>query len=383
MVKFNAFTRRREEMSQRVLPGSTPPGVFVGRFGWPKVRIGPLVTPERGDTLLYDSPEMWVGRPLEEIVGFRTSLVRGTYRVNVDDANKPGRLLEDLQLLSLSTNSTEAEATFSRAPRFHLTLSDEVPPYGPTAPLEKFSVEDVKVDQRMEKESSDIHATATTAVVELYKNSLPVSRIERAFSAGTLGRQGHRRLVPTRWSITAVDDILSKANLGRVRHLPEFSEWWLYTLTALGNRWFILILPGSWRYESIEAWFPRTLWNPVGSDVMMLGDWEGFDGRTEYAGMGGCYYAARLAVSEHLERIQRQAGVVILREIHPGQVMPLGVWNVREHVRATLKQQPERLGSMEEVHERVKGFLAIPLPNWLMQSHWLAEWKVQKRLEEF
>jgi len=370
-------------MSQRVLPGSTPPGVFVGRFGWPKVRIGPLVTPERGDTLLYDSPELWVGRPLEEIVGFRTSLVRGTFRTHVDDANNPGRLLEDLQLLSLSTRSTEAEATFSRAPRFHLTLSDEVPPYGPTAPLEKFNLEEVKVDQRMEKESSDIHATATTAVVELYNQSLPVSRIERAFSAGTLGRKGHRRFVPTRWSITAVDDILSKSNLGRVRHLPEFSEWWLYKLTALGNRWFILIMPGYWRYESIEAWFPGTLWNPVGSDAMMIGDWEGHDGRTTYAGMGGCYYAARLAVSEHLERIQRQAGVVILRETHPGQVMPLGVWNVREHVRTTLQGNPERLGSVEEVHEKVKEFLAIPLPRWLQQSHWLAEWKVQKRLEEF
>jgi hypothetical protein len=383
LVKFDAFTKRREGIIQRIIPGSTPPGIFVGRYGWPKVRIGPLVTPEVGDTLLYDSPEMWVGRPLEEIVGFRTSLVRGTSRFHVEDANHPTRLLEDLQLVSLSTSSSDVEATFQRAPRFHLTLSDEVPPYGPTAPLEKFDLNEVKVDQRMEKSTSDIHAPAKTAVFELYEKGLPVSRIERAFSAGTLGRKGHRRFVPTRWSITAVDDILSKANLERVKCLQEFSEWWLYRLTALGNRWFILLLPGSFRYESIEAWYPRTLWNPVGSDVMMIGDWEAHDGRTVYAGMGGCYYAGRLAVTEHLERIQHQAGVVILREILPGQIMPLGVWNVREHVRATFQQKPERLVSIEAVYEKIKEFLAIPLPRWLGQSHWLSEWKAQRRLDEF
>ncbi|EQD64458.1 hypothetical protein B2A_01987, partial [mine drainage metagenome] len=30
-----------------------------------------------------------------------------------------------------------------------------------------------------------------------------------------------------------------------------------YRLTALDNRWLILFLPGSWRYESIETWYPK------------------------------------------------------------------------------------------------------------------------------
>ena len=383
LVKYDAYTRMRASLTGRVIPGSTPPGVFVGRFGWPKVRIGPLVAPEGGDTLLYDSPELWVGRPVPEIVGFRTSLVRGTKRTHVDNADAPSRELEDLQLISLSTASSDVEATFTRTPRFHIALSDTVAPYGPTAPLESLRVGNVKVDQRMEKEASDIHVKAGTAVRELYQRDLPVSRIERAFSTGTLGRKGHRRLVPTRWSITAVDDILSKGNLERVRHLPEFSEFWAYTLTALDNRWLILLLPGSFRYESIEVWFPKTLWNPVGASMLMIGDWEGHDGRTTYAEMGGCYYAARLAISEHLLRLQRQAGVVILREVHPGEILPLGVWNVREHVRAALKERPERLDSIEAVHQKIRATHAIPLASWLRKCHWLGEWKTQRRLEEF
>ncbi|MCL5984852.1 MAG: Nre family DNA repair protein, partial [Candidatus Thermoplasmatota archaeon] len=343
LVKASEYSRRRGLLTGTTLTGSSPPAVFVGRFGWPKVSVGPLVTPDLGDTLIYDSPEQWVGKDLQEIVGYRTSLIRGTSRMGVDEANNPPPYLEKLQLLSISTQTADAETTFRKTPKFRLTLSDETPPYGPSAPVEKFSLGNVKVNQHLEKLSSDIHAPARTAVSELYGTGLPVSRIERAFSAGVLGRQGRRKLVPTRWSITAVDDMLSKGNMEKVRSLPELSEWWLYSLTALGNRWFVALLPGAWRYESIEAWYPRTLWNPGGGEVLMLGDYEDFDGRWRYAGMGGCYYAARLAVTEHLLRIQRQAGVVILREIHPGQIMPLGVWNVREHVRAALQKTPDQI----------------------------------------
>src|SRR6184192_4868486 len=80
---------------------------------------------------------------------------------------------------------------------------------------------------------------------------------------------------------------------------------------------------------------------------VMLGDSEGFRGRKTYAKPGGCYYSARLAVSEYLDSIGRQAGAVMLREIHPGYIMPVGVWNVRESLRALLKTRFERFDSMD------------------------------------
>ena len=57
------------------LDGASPPSVFVGRYGYPKVRIGPMIPPAHGDTAIMDRTEMWVGKSLEEIVGFRLSLV--------------------------------------------------------------------------------------------------------------------------------------------------------------------------------------------------------------------------------------------------------------------------------------------------------------------
>lgn len=383
LLRYDAFAKTMPMVEGRELDGSSPPGVFVGRFGYPKVSVGPLLSPLSGDTALLDTPEAWVGRSVQEVVGFRTGLVRGTRPIRVLDAEKPIPYLEDLQLLAIAADSAEAEAAFRRAPRGHLSLSDSAPPFGPSAPIERMELDVRRVDQHLERATADIHASARVAVEELYGRGVAVSRIQRAFSVGTLGRHGRRKLVPTRWSITAVDDLLSKENVERIRSFPEMSEIHISTYVALDNRWLLIFLPGNYRYESIEVWYPNTLWNPTGTQVVMMGDHEGFYGRTTYASIGGCYYAARLATSEALLRIQRQAGVVVLREVHPGEIMPLGVWNVREHVRAALARPLERVGDLKELAERIGSFFTIPKERWLKQSALLSAARTQRRLEEF
>ena len=381
LLKYRAFERTLPMVPGTELDGSSPPGLFVGRFGYPSVAAGPLLSPEHGSTELLDTPEEWVGRSVEEVVGFRTGLVRGTFRLKVTDAERPIRWLEELQLLGLAEGSVESEATFRRPPRGHLALSDATPPFGPSAPIERVRLDVRRVDPHLDRLSSDVHASARTAVEELYGRGVRVSRIQRAFSVGTLGRRGRRKLVPTRWSITAVDDLISKQNVAALRQLPELSEIRVHRLTALDNRWLIALLPGAYRYESIEAWYPNTLWNPSPSEIVMIGDHEGYDGRTTYASIGGCYYAARLAVSEALLREGRQAGIVVLREVHPGEILPLGVWNVREHVRQALRVPPERLATLGELAETIRSSFAIPLPRWLGASAVLHEARTQRRLD--
>ncbi len=383
LLKYRAFERTLPMVGGTTLDGSSPPGVFVGRFGWPSVSVGPLLSPEHGSTELYDTPEDWVGRSVAEVVGFRTGLVRGTQRLRVTDAERPIPLLQDLQLLGIAAGSVESEATFRRPPRGHLALSDATPPFGPTAPIERMTLEVRRVDPHLDRLTSDTDANARVAVGELYARGVRVSRIQRAFSVGTLGRRGRRRLVPTRWSITAVDDLLSKANLERVRLLPELSEILAYSYTALDNRWLIVLLPGAYRYESIEAWYPNTLWNPNPGEIVMIGDHEGHQGRTTYASIGGCYYAARLATSEALLSAQRQAGVVVLREVHPGEILPLGVWNVREHVRAALRRTPERFATLGDLAARIRSAFAIPLERWLRSSAVLHDARTQRRLDDW
>ena len=213
------------------------------------------------------------------------------------DKGKDRRPDEDL---ALSSDPLEVEARFHKRPSGRLVLDDEVQPFGPSAWLKDLSVGNPRYDHRVEKAFYDTDLKATEAVRDLYQRGVMISKIQKAFSVGALGVGKNRRFVPTRWTITAVDDILGKGLLQDTRHNPILDEWRVYDWYQLDNRWSILLMPTSWRYELIEAWYPNTAWNPTG------GRWshqrpEFFNGRKEYAHIGGCY-AARLAVNELLTR---------------------------------------------------------------------------------
>ena len=151
----------------------------------------------------------------------------------------------------------------------------------------------------------------------------------------------------------------------------------------LDNRWAILMLPCTWRFELIEAWYPNTTWNPMGKDIDIISDCEFFDGRTEYAHIGGCYYASRMAVNELLIKEGRTAGAVIMREAHPGYIMPVGVWNVRENVRAALRQPPITSDTLEGLWPKVDSYMDVKKETWMRNSTVIKEWKIQKRLDDF
>ncbi len=327
MVKFYSHSRTKTLIDKLDLFGSSPPGVFVGRYGYPKIDVGPLVPPVLGDTTLMDTPEMWVGRSIEDIVDFRFSLVRGKHRIDATNFEKAGRIVDRTRDLALSITPSEVEAKFQKRPSGRLVLDDEVQPFGPSARLDDLSVGNTKYEHHIEKAFYDTDLKATEAVRALYKDGVLVSRIQKAFSVGAFGINKNRKFVPTRWSITAVDDILGKTLLLRTKTYRTIDDWRVYDWDQLDNRWSILLMPLSWRYELIEAWYPNTAWNPLGREIEVISSHEFFDGRKDYAEIGGCYYAARLAVNELLSQERRQAGAVIFREAHPGYIMPVGVWN--------------------------------------------------------
>jgi len=47
-----------------------------------------------GDTTILDDTEQWFGRSMDEIIGFRSQLVRGMTPVNVRKPEKAGKILE-------------------------------------------------------------------------------------------------------------------------------------------------------------------------------------------------------------------------------------------------------------------------------------------------
>ena len=381
--KAELLVKHLPKLAKEEVDGSSPPGAFVGHVGYPKVYVGPLIPPTKGDTRVLDLPELWLGKSIEEIIDYRFSLIRGKSLVEVHEASDPSRYLLDLHDLSLSSASVEVDAKFKKKPRMAVALSEETQPYGPSAMIQKMQVAPSTGERRIENVYYDHDLLASGGMVELYRDGLEVSRIQRVLSLGMLGLQPQRKVVPTRWSITAVDDTLSKHLLASVRHYPPIDKYQVYRYEYLDNAYAAILSPRNWAFEWIEAWFPGTAWNETGSTPALMGDHEPFEGRTTYASVGGCYYSTRLAVAEALHRAQRQASALVLREIRPGYILPVGVWNVREAVRACFRTKPFTFDTFQQALQFSCMQLKIPPRVWIMNSALIREEMFQRRLNQY
>ncbi len=383
LVKFHSRDKVTPLIDKLSLGGSSPPSVFIGRFGYPKVSIGPMIPPVMGDTSLIDTPELWLDKSIDDIVDFRSMLIRGTHNVDVFDVENPNKIVGFTRELALSKNSVFAEAIFDKKPRGRIVFYDSAQPHGPSAPLKKFDITNPKYEQHIEKAFYDTDLKARSAVLDLYRDGVKISKIQRAFSVGAFGINKYRRFVPTRWSITAVDSMLGKELMKKTKTRPYINEFRIYYLNQFDNRWIVLMMPSEWQYELIEAWYPNTTWNPYGSSISLFNSYEFYKGRMTYAEIGGCYYAARLAVNELLNKERRQAGAIIMRESHPGYIMPIGVWNVRESVRRALKEPYRKFDTLHEALIHASEKMDIPLQRWIKNSAILKNQLYQKRLEDF
>jgi hypothetical protein len=383
ITRIYHYLRIKGKVDNIQIDGSSPPGVFVGRIGYPYIYAGPLVPPFYGNTSHFDLPEKWFGKTIEEIVDFRLKLVRGKYRVNVNEPEKAGRIFENTRFLAMADRTVDVELALKKKPHHRFVISNNVQPIGPSAPMKNIKIGNFRLDPRIEKAYYDHDLKAADAVMELYKNGVLVSKLQKALSVGAFGIKGQRRLVPTRWSITATDSMISLNLMEQIKTFPLINKFRIYESNYLDNQFEILMIPDSWKYEAMEAWYPGTLWNFNSNNIFLIGDWESYHGRTRYAGMGGCYYAARLAVNEKLIKERRQATIIVLREAHKGYIMPIGVWQVRENVRNALRQDPLEYDTIEDVLKHLSTKFEIPLRNWIEHSKILQDSLVQTKLTNY
>lgn len=348
------------------LEGSTPPSVFIGRWSYPKVFAGPMMVPELGDTAIMDSPESWISenKTQEEIINYRMNLVRGKQLLKVDELENP--FVEKLQDISLAKTSIDSDATFQRRPRGSM-LTEDSTPHGPSALIEKFDIEAVKWDRQLEKTFYDTDLKSADAVINLHEKEVPFSAMQKAFSVGAIGTKGKRKLVPTRWSITACDSTLANILLKRVRQYPIIDTHRVYEFSSLNNYYAVILLPTEWQYEWMEAFIKL-----LGKEELIFSDYETNTDKKEYSSVGGCYYTCKMGVLDSLAKEKKQAGVIVLREAYSGYV-PLGVFNVRENVKYAMANKYKEFESLKAATEYVSTKLKIPIHKYIKQSNLFEE----------
>jgi hypothetical protein len=365
------------------LSGATPPSVFVGRYGYPKVKLGPMVPPLHGDTTILDNPEMWLGKSIEEIVNYRLSLVRGISTVDIH--NTSGKYVESLQELAMTSESVESELTFEKIPiadieqEKDIGIDTESAPFGPAAPLKTFKISSsLSVDQKLEKAFYDKDLPAAEGIVTLYHDRVEVSRIQRVLSMGMLGFQKNRRLVPTRWSISATDDIISNSLIKEIETFPAIDFFKVHKHIHLGNYYSVILIPDDiWSFEMQEAWYDNE--GNLGVGI----DFENANGLSHYPSIGGAYYAARLAVAEHLFKKRHRAAALILREIRTEYAIPVGVWQIREGIRKALDGESNQFDNFHKALSFACVNLSVSKSEWITNSKMCKNMKEQTRITDF
>ncbi|MFH1722135.1 MAG: Nre family DNA repair protein [Candidatus Altiarchaeota archaeon] len=353
------------------------PSIFVGWHGYPEVNVGPMTGIETGNAALLDDPGAWYGLGFDEIINLRTQLVRSKKPVDVHTRE---RYILENQEIALSVKPIDVESHFKKKPSYSMNFSPISQPMGPTGVLERMRItENPKIPKRVDYVVNDELRAADAASI-LFRENHDVYYLTNILSSGALGMDERKKLVPTRWSITAVDDIIAKNLMEEIRTYPAINDFLVYSNQYLENHFEILLIPGGWEFEQFEAWAPGSLWTLSRTKPVIVQENEAHEGRTKYAfNEGGGYYAGRLGVVEALWKMKRQARCVVFREIYEGYVVPVGVWEVRENVRKAMQNPPKKFNTLKEALQHIKEKLRLPLADYMKKSEILK----QRRLDEF
>jgi hypothetical protein len=347
--------------------GSTAPEIFVGRSNYPNISTGllsPVADDAGQDAADFATNADWYhqGYGIDDVLQRRTGLLNSTRstRVNVEDVWDG--FVGVQREVAIADHPVDVEVGLDGSPELDLSLDDISTPTGPRARAQNADLaENPHVPRAVEKTLEDDDWNAEGAMTYLYRKGFDVYDVNTILSAGALGQGDNRRLVPTRWSITAVDDTLGEYLRGTIRNARSVDEVQVWYNDYVANDYWVILAPGAWEFELVEMKAPGSIWNPnPDGPYYVAADSEGYEGRTDYVDeTSGAYYAARLGVLEHLSDIGRQAKVLVLRHATDAYWAPVGVWQIREGIRNAFEGE---YGEAETLHEAVDQLQdAIPI----------------------
>ena len=96
-----------------------------------------------------------------------------------------------------------------------------------------------------------------------------------------MGVGKRRKLVPTRWSITACESTIGDRLLKMVRYNDVIDTHRVYEFSSLNNYYAVLLLPSEWQYEWIEAFL-----HVLGQEELIFSDYEHNTGKKCYSRVG-------------------------------------------------------------------------------------------------
>lgn len=356
--------------------GSSPPEIFVGKWNYPNVYTGILSPEEHGDTSLLSSPEAWHSSKLTipQILENRNKLIYGRTQSHIK--KHQSKFLTIMQEVAMAHKSISAEFKLKKPITKHEEQAPNAPLIAKAAEVSSVRLqENPSIKPKVDYLVNDSDAKSSIAMLELERAGLETSSIIKLLSAGLLGLKHQRKLVPTRWAISSVDSTLSEEKIKVIKDFSLINEYLVFNAEYLGNHYEFLLLPEKWSFEVIEISLKNLgVWQ----------DYESFFPRKTYAdSVTGAYYANRLAITEYLEKIKRQASCIVFREVRQEYTAPLGVGVLRQTSREAFSNFPRKFSTIKEALSDIQQRLKLHIDNFTFKSIILKNHGEQKKLSQF
>ncbi|MEN7982725.1 MAG: hypothetical protein ABFQ65_04740 [Nanoarchaeota archaeon] len=368
----------------------SPPSVFIGsKLKYPLVNVG-ILSPLNNfeNAWIYDDAKYWAKNDfrISDVIKLRDSLLNSRFQSKVSDSRFGKKFVGIAQEIAIASKPVDVEIELKRNLNFDRKKDRVLMHQGMNAPLKKATItENVKVDKKVDRVINE-DIKSKQGIEYLYKNNFDEYVLSKILSVGVLGLKKDKRFVPTRWSITATDDIICKNILEKIKDYKWIENYELFFGEFLGNQYLIMLFPNVFSFELFELYLPGSSWN-LSQEIKASTDYENFSGRKIYASnCAGGYYATRLPIVKYLDSIKKQASVLVIRIETPSYWASLGVWVVRESVKKALENKI-KFDSIEELIKSVKQISKIKYnfdcESILDNSKLLREIKPQKNLGQW
>lgn len=372
--------------------GSSPPQVFIGsKLKYPNVNVGILSPPDKVENSWeYSAEKHWADEnySIKEVIGFRANLINSRFRTRVTAVREGGKFIDIAKEIGMAKKQVDIEIELKKKIKLSLDFEKVSLPMGPVGQLKKIELtSNPKIESKIEKVYYDTDLKAVEAIKYLYSKGFDEYKLNQLLSIGILGLKKNRRLVPTRWGITATDDTITKELIKNVRNFNLFDDHRIYFGHFMGNYYLIMFFPDIFSYELFEMYLPGSSWNP-GDKIKIGTDYESYKGRKGYVEQtAGGYYANRLGVAERLAQLKKQGSCLVIRFETPEYWASLGVWVVRESTRKALANKPMIFDTKEGMLNHAKAFIKkkfnFDLGTLLKRSKLLDNLNKQPKLTQF
>jgi len=354
--------------------GSAP---IVGEKNYPFLQIHNSSNENKNNSYLNSNKIVKQG--YKHIFELKAKNILGSTQ-NTYIKNTTNRINNEIIDIYKSKKAIEFNSKFEKELKFDKILTNKMSGImGSKNELESLqATENTKTSKQIEKYSSN-DAKAKEAIIKLYERGKNEQQIIHLLSLGVFGVNINKKLVPSRWAITAYDKTIEHYLYKKITKYPIINEFEVYYYKNKSDTHVNILLPDHYTGTHTENWSDSY------SD-----EWDGFN--TDYFNHvnkiptpdplnSGGYYATKVALNEHLNSRKKQASAIMVRVIRNYDV-PLGVVFVRECVRESFKNRIFKTNSFKELEKYIKINFPIHYKHFI-ESKVLQEQRKQTKLNQF